>query len=292
MGSLFVILGSFFYGFSNSYWKRATVETSIFRVIFHRGLISTFFFGSLWLLDVQTNWIGPFFGTLGDFTANQFGITILLCLMSGFGLFFFVKSMQTGVVSLVAPISSLNISALLTATFILGEPWKVSFWIPLVILALGLLFLFYDASIFQLNKEKKRALIYGFLASFIWGIDYTLFKIPLKWMGVLPFTFFLEFCVTSFSFMILLVSKTSLTSKISVNYSKHILILSSCLIAGTIFIHLAYLQTSIIKISFLSQTQLLFTLFFVYFMYDEKLKVKQWFGIILLIISIVLIEVF
>jgi drug/metabolite transporter (DMT)-like permease len=210
--------------------------------------------------------------------------------VSGFGLLFFVKSMQGGVVNLVAPLSSLNIFGLLTATFVLGEPWKKSYWLPIIIMTLGLVILFSAKATLKLNSTQKKALSYGLLSALIWGFDYTLFKIPIKWMGVLPFSFLLELSITLFSYFLIIGYKINIRDYVSnAKFIKNTLILSICLLGGSMFIHLAYLRTAIAQINFFAQSQLIFTLIFGAFLYKEKMVFRQYLGIFLLLVAIGLI---
>lgn len=290
MDGVFVVISSLFYGFSNAFWKRATANLPFFIIIFCRGLLTSSIFGALWLIEIRTGVFSPYIGQLKAFTLEQFVTTIILCLMSGFGLYFFVKSMQGGVVNLVAPLSSLNIFGLLTATFVLGEPWKTSYWLPICIMIMGLLLLFFSKQTLKLNQTQKKAMAYGLLAAMIWGFDYTLFKIPIKWMGVLPFSFLLEASITFFSFCLVLRHKLQLKLYLPNKKNlKNTLILAICLLGGSLFMHIAYLSTSIAKINFFAQTQLIFTLLFGAILHREQLVVRQWLGILLLVIAIVLI---
>ena len=292
MGGIFVIISSLFFGISNAYWKRATLDLPFFVIIFCRGLITSSIFGILWLLDFNFGFFSPYVGPLQQFTLKQLLITVSMCLLSGFGLLFFVKSMQGGVVNLVAPISSLNIFGLLTATFVLGEPWKKSYWLPIAILTAGLFLLFFSKATLKLNETQKKAFAYGLLSALIWGFDYTLFKIPIKWMGVLPFSFLLELSITFFSYFLIVGYKIKITDYISnAKFIKNTLLLSLCLIGGSMFINLAYLSTTIAQINFFVQSQLIFTLIFGAILYKEKMVLRQYLGIFLLLVAIGLIAV-
>lgn len=290
MGGIFVIISSLFFGFSNAYWKRSTSELPFFIIIFCRGLITSSIFGIFWLLDFNFEIFSPYVGPLHQFSLEQFFIAASMCLLSGFGLFFFVKSMQEGVVNLVAPLSSLNIFGLLTATFVLGEPWKKSFWLPIIIMTVGLVILFFAKATLKLNSTQKKALSYGLLSAIIWGFDYTLFKIPIKWMGVIPFSFLLEISITLFSYFLIIWYRIKIRDYVlNAKFIKNTLVLSFCLLGGSMFIHLAYLSTTIAQINFFAQSQLIFTLIFGAFLYREKLVFRQYLGIFLLLVAIGLI---
>ena len=57
------------------------------------------------------------------------------------------------------------------------------------------------------------------------------------------------------------------------------------------FINLAYLSTTIAQINFFVQSQLIFTLIFGAILYKEKMVLRQYLGIFLLLVAIGLIAV-
>ena len=127
LGFLYILLSSAFYGFSNAYWKKAIQDAPFLQVIFSRGLYTTSFFGLCYLMDYQWGIFTPWVGARPVFSTPQLVMSIGLCIFSSFGLYFFVRSMKSEAVSLVAPVSSINLFGLLTAVLFLGESWVFSY---------------------------------------------------------------------------------------------------------------------------------------------------------------------
>ena len=130
-----------------------------------------------------------------------------------------------------------------------------------------------------------KAMLGGLLASFFWGVSYTLFKYPIAWLGVLRFSFLLEFSVTSMVGMIIGVQGI----RWSYLPQRAIRILAFCLVMGSVLLHVAYQFASMTQIVFAGKFQLIISLLAGQFLYREKLSLNHWLGICLLIASIYLI---
>jgi drug/metabolite transporter (DMT)-like permease len=282
LGLLYMLFSSCAFGFSNAYWKKAIQGYSFTQIIFVRGLFTTLFFSICYGLDVQWGLFQKWLGVPPHFTVEQVGISFGLCLFSAFGLYFFVQSLRSKGVSLVAPISSINIFGLLTAVFFLGETWGIRSSVALILVCLGIYGIFRKEFQFDGLKAFFRALSGSLLSSFFWGVSYTLFKYPVAWLGVLPFTLLLEASVTLVVGLFLFFGNQK-WQKIPLG---PVLVLAFCVILGSTFLHLAYFNTSMTQIIFVSKSQLAFTLFFGQILYQEKLSKVQWLGIALLILSI------
>lgn len=285
VGFLFILLSSTAFGFSNAYWKKAIQGYSFLQIIFVRGLFTTCFFAVCTGLDREYGLFQNWLGVSPDFTWQQWSLSFGLCLFSAFGLYFFVQAMQSKAVVLVAPISSINLFGLLTTVFILGESWGIPSSIALVFVCLGLYFLFQKEFQFYGIRALGSAISGGLLSSFFWGVSYTLFKFPVAWLGVLPFTLLLEGSVTLLVGIFLLFQQPA-WQKIPL---RPILVLALCVILGSTFLHLAYSKATMTQIIFVSKSQLILTLLFGQILYKEKLSYKQWLGIACLIGSIYVI---
>jgi drug/metabolite transporter (DMT)-like permease len=285
LGFLFIFFSSVAFGFSNAYWKKAIQGYSFLKIIFVRGLFTTLFFGICvgldWNYGLFQNWLGH----TPDFTVQHWVLSAGLCFFSAFGLYFFVQSLQSKAVTLVAPISSINLFGLLTTVFVLGESWGIQSSLALVFVFLGLYFLFQKEFQFHGMRALGSAISGGLLSSFFWGVSYTLFKFPVAWLGVLPFTLLLEGSVTLLVGVFLLFQK-QVWQKIPLG---PVLVLALCVILGSTFLHLAYSKASMTQIIFVGKSQLVLTLFFGRILYHEKWSINQGIGIALLILSIYII---
>jgi drug/metabolite transporter (DMT)-like permease len=285
LGFLYILFSSAFYGFSNAYWKKAIQDAPFLQVIFSRGLYTTSFFGLCYLADFQWGIFTPWLGERPVFTAVELAMSSGLCFFSSFGLYFFVRSLKTEEVSLVAPISSINLFGILTAVLFLGEAWGIAYSIASICVVGGVFLLFQSDWHFSSISSFLKALGGSILASFFWGVSYALFKYPVAWLGVIPFSFLLELCVTLCVGVFLLFQK----QKWQQIPQAPIRILALCIMLGSILLNIAYKTATITQIIFVSKSQLVLTLIFGQILYREKLKALQLLGIALLILSIYLI---
>ncbi len=286
LGIFMVFLSAFFYGFSNAYWKMVVADRPFLPIIFNRGIYSSSFFLICCLIDENFSVFEPWLGASPALSISHVGLSIALCLFSGMGLYFFVKSVKESDVSLVVPLSSLNVFGLLTAVLVLGETWKYVYnWAFLAVL-LGLSAIFWQEMRFKSSQQLFRSLLGGLLASFFWGVSYTLFKYPIAWLGVLRFTFLLEFSVTCLVGLLLWVQGV----RLEYLHQRPIQILALCLVMGSVLLHIAYQYARITQIVFAGKFQMIISLLVGRFLYREKLSFYHWLGICLLIASIYLIS--
>lgn len=286
LGILSVFLSSCFFGFSNAYWKKAVANQPFLPVIFVRGLYSCTFFFICCLLDGCSGVFQPWLGVSPTLTLDHISLSIALCLFSGMGLYFFVKSVKESPVSLVIPLSSLNIFGLLTAVFVLEETWKNSYYGAFLLVLAGIYLIYQQEIRFKSPKLFLKAMLGGLLASFFWGVSYTLFKYPIAWLGVLRFTFLLELSVTSMVGLMIWMQGIQW----SFMPQRPIRILAFCLVMGSVLLHVAYQYASITQIVFAGKFQLIISLLVGQLLYREKLSLNHWLGISLLITSIYLIS--
>lgn len=282
---MYILISSSFYGFSNAFWKKAIQNVSFLQVIIARGIYTTSFFGLCYWIDGEWGIFQPWLGEMPDFSLVQLALSVGLCFFSAFGLYFFVQALKSESVSLVAPISTINLFGLLTAVFILGESWTFSYSLATIFIVVGILLIFYRTVEFRLIDFFLKALKGGILTSFFWGVSYTLFKFPISWLGVIPFSFLLELCVTICAGMIFIFQNQE-WERIP---QQPVLILAICLILGSVCMHIAYQTASVSQIIFISKAQLIFTLIYGQFLYKEKRSFIQWVGILFLVFAIYIV---
>lgn len=285
LGFFYILFSCSFYGFSNAYWKKAIQDVPFLQVIFVRGLYTTSVFGLFYLFDLQGDIFKPWLGVRPEFTTQEFVMSFGLCIFSALGLVFFVRSLKTEVVSLVAPISSINLFGLLTAVLFLGESWDIRYSIAIVCIVGGVFLIFQSDWHFDSPVSFFRALGGSILASFFWGVSYSLFKYPIAWLGVLPFSFLLELSVTLCVGVFLLFQKQKWQPIPQVP----VRILALSILLGSTFLHIAYQTATVTQIIFVSKLQLVFTLIFGQILYREKLKLLKLLGILFLILAVYLV---
>lgn len=286
LGFLYILGSSAAFGFSNAYWKKAIQGNSFLQIIFNRGLYTTTFFGICYGLDLRFGLFQHWLGVPPHFTPQQFLLSMGLCIFSAFGLFFFVRSLKSKAVSLVAPISSINLFGLLAAVFFLGEHWSITYSIALVCVCGGVYLVFQKEFQFKGPRSFFQAFGGSLLSSFFWGISYTLFKYPVAWLGVLPFTLLLEASVTLLVGLVLFFQNQT-REKIP---QGPVLILAFSVVLGSTLLHVAYATATMTQVIFVSKSQLILTLVFGQILYREKLSKIQWLGIALLVLSIYVVS--
>lgn len=285
LGIFLVAISSLFFGFSNAYWKSALGTRPFLPILFVRGLYTFLFFFFIGVWDSQSSLFQRWLGESPQATVTQWALSFALCLFSVFGLYFFVKSIQKSTVSLVIPVSSINVFGLATSTFILHESWTYNFTFALVLVFMGILLLYISEWKDAYSKGKSFGITEALYASFFWGVSYALFRYPIEWLGVIRFTCLLEFCLCLMVGLMLFRGKNPIDSL----PHRSILVLALCVILGSVFLHISYQYASMTQIVFAGKFQLIFSLLVSQILYREKLNLFQCLGILLLITSIYLI---
>ncbi len=285
LGFVFIFLSAVCFGFSNAYWKSAIQQVSFLQVIFLRGLYTSAFFAFCYLIDYNWGLFEPWLGSSPTPQLNQLAWTVGLCLFSSLGLYFFVRNLKSATISYVAPISSINLFGILTAYLFLNEAWLIQHSIALLLVVFGIILIFQHDLRGVSPKVAYKSLLGSLLTSFFWGVSYTLFKFPIQWLGVLPFTLILEVCVTCMAGLCMIYQKEAWV-KIEKNKVQRLAI---CLVFGSLFLHLAYLQANLWQIIFVGKFQLVFTLFFGQVLFRDRMSLLQWLGVSLIILSIYLV---
>jgi drug/metabolite transporter (DMT)-like permease len=289
MGKFFVLISSIFFALSNAYWKKVIYKVPFFQVIFFRGILSSLLFGILLFVSIQFNLFPYLLKHDNEINSKTIGLTILLCIFSGCGLYFFVKSMQFGKVSIIVPLSSINIFSIATALLILHEPWKWIYLIEFSLVIVGSLFIYQSNRENTSSNQNSSWIITSLLSSIFWGISYALFKIPIKQIGILPFSFIIESSITILSLFLIISSKIPFSIQL-LNRKQvgHYLALATFVFLGTFFINMGLKETSILSFTVLSNFGQIITIFLAYLLYNEQLKPAEWMGVCLLLTSIVI----
>ena len=287
MGVIFVILSAISFGISNAYWKKAIGQKSFYVVIFFRGLFTSLLFGLILVLNYFFNFLPDILLSNDIVPISTYIYAVLLSIFSGIGLYFFVKSIQSEKISIVVPLSSINVFSILTAIVILDETWKNEYIIQFFLVIIGALLVYQSAVGNNKNNISKNTIFTSIMSAFFWGISYALFKVSIQKIGALPFAFILELTITCFAFCIIIYNQV-FHEILNGNKIKHYLVLSFLLFFGTLFINIGLQFTPIIIVNILSNITLLISLFFGYIMYNEKLNYKEWIGILFIIIAIFL----
>jgi drug/metabolite transporter (DMT)-like permease len=285
MGVVFVLLSAICFGISNAYWKKAIVQKTFYVVIFFRGLFTSALFGVILVFNYFFNFLPNILISSQIVQISDYVYAVLLSIFSGIGLYFFVKSLESEKISIVVPLSSINVFSVLTAVFILHETWKNEYIVQIGFVIFGALLIYLSSKGDYKINNNENILLTSILASFFWGISYALFKVSIQKIGALPFAFILELTITIFAFCLILYNQV-FYEILNGNKIKHYIVLSLLLFFGTLFINIGLQYTPIIVVNILSNITLMVSLLLGYILYNEKLNFKEWIGISLILIAI------
>lgn len=286
MGILFVLIGAFCFALSNAYWKKVT-QTIPYQVgMFFRGIFASLVFSILYFgcreTALFTGW------TVRPLAMDQHLLfTIALCIFNIFGLLFFLRGIQKAPVSIVVPVSALKVFTILTAVFIVGEVWKTPYLYAFILSTGGLLFLYLEGSARASSIEQKTGVLYGLASSFFWGSSYALYTYPIQWWGPLGFSLVIE--TTAMLFGLVLIIRDGLFSSlhqyIQATHIQTYIVQGILLVTGGLAINISYQYLPIMVINILIISSQLLSVLLGFMFFKERLSVKQWLGLVLIIAS-------
>ena len=286
MGILFVLIGAFCFALSNAYWKKVT-QTIPYQVgMFFRGIFASVVFAILYFGCRDTSFFTGW--TVRPLAIDQqLLLTIALCIFNIFGLLFFLRGIQKAPVSIVVPVSALKVFTILTAVFIVGEVWKMPYLYAFVLSTGGLLFLYLEGSAQASSTEQKTGVLYGLASSFFWGSSYALYTYPIQWWGPLGFSFVIE--TTAMLFGLVLIIRDGLLSSlyqyIKATHIQTYIVQGILLVTGGLAINISYQYLPIMVINILIISSQLLSVLLGFMFFKERLSVKQWLGLVLIIAS-------
>ena len=286
------LLSAIFFGISNSYWKIAEKEIELPYLMFFRGVIVVIVLVFIWIVlamfTLHQSDLIRF-----DISLYNLALTVSLCLFSSFGLVFFLQSLKYSPISILAPISSVNIFSILTAVIFLNEVFLDLYYISVLFSIVGLVFLFKKKNSEGISLGWNKGATYSLIASFFWGVSYALFKQSVSMLGVVPFAFVLEFSVLFISFLWIIRTdkKVFLRKQFIKKHIKHYLVLSVLLLGGTLFYNLALLHNTVLELNLINPVQLVVTIFAGVIILREKLFLNQIIGISFILCSLLIIAI-
>jgi drug/metabolite transporter (DMT)-like permease len=187
----------------------------------------------------------------------------------------------------VVPVSALKVFTILTAVFIVGEVWKMPYLYAFVLSTGGLLFLYLEGSSHASSKEQKTGVLYGLASSFFWGSSYALYTYPIQWWGPLGFSLVIE--STAMLFGLVLIIRDGLLSSlhqyIKATHIQTYIVQGILLVSGGLAINISYQYLPIMVINILIISSQLLSVLLGFMFFKERLSLKQWLGLVLIIAS-------
>lgn len=286
MGIIYVLIGALCFAISNAYWKKVTATIPYQIGMFYRGIFATIIFSILYFgfrhIDFFKYWI------VRDIAMDkEFILSIALSVFNIFGLVFFLQGIQKAPVSIVVPVSSLKIFTILTAVFIVGEVWQNNYLIAFILSTVGLFLLYFKRDELHQASAIEKGILYGIASSFFWGSSFALYKFPIAWWGPLGFSLIIESVAMLFGLVLVIKDGLlyQLTTYLKLIHVKAYLILGALLVIGGLAINMSYGYLPVVVINILIIGSQIISVLIGYFIYKERLSMKQWVGLAFIIAS-------
>lgn len=280
---LFICIGHFAYGITNTLWYNPRNTIGTLPLIMIRSICCFAIF-------ITSHFLLNYYEIIPNKTFNyqDIGSTILICIVNYFGLFFFLQSLKHTHVSNSIGFGKIGL--------ILGIAIGYFFYneqVSALKIGLGILIIIGISLIEKATKRKKekisKGLIYSFLSRLFWATGF-LFVPYINKIGVLLFCSVLEAVVFSMSLLLYLFSKKE-TIKITNNkITKEIVFLIVLGTIGTFSLNFAIITTkSIVVFAFLGLIEPIVGLITSKFYHKEQLNNLQLLGIVIgLLASVIL----
>ena len=289
---IYPLISATCFGISNAYWRK--IEKAGFsyeEAIFYRGFIGIILLSALWLYLRYTNQLANLVYVSNQITVgNHWLQTLLVCLICSLGLVCFVPSLRYCIVAVAVSLSSINVFGILTAIAFFGEAFLFKHFISLLIGAIGILLIALkgDRSSGRVGL-RFRSIILPLLAAFFWGVGYTLFKIPLQWMGALSLGVIIELVVWLVSIVLLLKNGSIPFKRLKevLTVTPHFYVAGALLVGGSLFINIAITHLKIVEVNILGMVCFPVTILAAFMFYKEKPTLKEWMGMLLIVTSVI-----
>lgn len=293
MGVFYQFMSVLCFGISNAFWKK--IEKRGFgyiEAVFYRGIIAVVILAGLIAVGNCFSIFREFcFVDVIFFQQWRWLYCLLICLFCSLGLVCFVSSLQQHIVGVAVSLSSINIFGILCATLLFHEAFESKHAIGLFVAALGVLLI----GIKKTNQKYSlniKAVMLPFAASFFWGIGYTLFKIPLKWVGPLVMSLFIETTVLVVSLLLLLFQKKLTKIDFIKSYSSYHFFLSGILLVlGSVLVNLALCSLPIVLLNITGLLIFPVSILMAYLFNEEIPTIRAFVGIALIVLSILCVVV-
>ncbi len=281
LGIIFGIISMIGYGLSNGISKVPAKKLGPIKTAFFRG-----FFLTILLLIVL------FF--VMDEIVLSFWHIILVILLSITGyipLLTFYKGMRLGKVGVISPIASSSvIITVVLALIFFNETLNSMQTIAIVLIMLGIIFISVDFKNFKSSDlfKLKSGVPYALVTCAIWGVLFFLIKIPILIIGPVLTALILEGGITILSGVHMKKKRESF--RIKKGLMLHIILLAVTGFFGVLAFNMGLMYSDVSLVAPIAFSAPLISALYGKVIYNERLKNKQWFAMLLIVAGIILIS--
>lgn len=282
LGILFGLISMLGYGLANAISKIPAQNIGIRKTIFFRNV-----FVSMILLIISLFYLKEI-----NFSLKYILIAFAISFLGYVPLISFYKALKSGKVGIVAPIANSSaIYIILFSIVFFKETLTQSQLFSILLVLFGTILIsinfndFKNSYLFQASSGIPFALI----ASFLWGLVYFLFKIPVNVLGPILTSFIIEFGIAILCGMHLKLSKSDFKIPDKKNLT-YIFFIAVFIAAGTLFYNLGISTYEVSIVAALAFASPLVTVIYSKFAYKEKLSLLQYLAVLLILAGVVLIN--
>lgn len=266
--------------------KTPALAIGVTRLLFWRQAFTSFFLFIILLFFWQTV----------NFNLGYALLTFAIALAGYLALLSAYQSLKIGRIGVVSPITSSSLAVtILFSVLFFGEILTIPQIASITAISLGIILLSIDFSDFKKSGllNLSSGVPFALLACFIWGIVYSLYRIPIIAIGPIFTAFLIEFSNFCGAGAANLITKTKFALPDKKTFFWIFLI--GCLAAAsTLFYNLAVRtsqgDTSLVAAIVFSNP--IISVLYGKFVYKEIINPKQWLSLALIIAGIVSISIF
>ncbi|TAE20178.1 MAG: DMT family transporter [Bacteroidetes bacterium] len=269
------------FGITNTLWKKPVAVITPALVILYRNSFTTLFLG----------FATYFFSPPLACSWSDIMQAIFISMVSFYGLFFFNYANRFGEITRVVPIINLNgfVMPFLIGVFYFQETISIT-KVGILLMSFVGIFLLQK---WEINKKNSldKGIVFALLAMFFWGISYPFFALPVRKMGSTFFGFVLEgtiLCMSFIHFLPTLVREgrqAFLPTGLSKVF-KTIVVIAVLGSLGVYFTNVSLYHLDITFLIILGAFGHILPIAIAHFVHQEKLNLRTYIGVILLIISV------
>jgi len=281
---LYALIGTIGWGLSNAAAKKLVLRFGSVRAIVFRNIIAVAVLISAVLI----------IGIPERLSFVSLGFGVLLSAVGYFPFLFFLKGLERGKVGIVYSISSGWVIVASTIGFLfLEDAFSFSKIAAFGIIMLGVIFASIDfreirnSDLFSIQSGAPYALV----AALLWGIVFAFFKFPSQALGGVFFALIVEGMVLLSASVHLLLTHKKLIEKNDdikdlASMPWYVILSGFGAGLGTSFINLGYATGQIALVSAVAASQILIASLFASRFYGERLTVKQYTGVIFVLLGV------
>lgn len=273
------------FGIADSFWKPPIWELGPVKTIFYRNLIIVpIVWGILYMMEgeIKIKWGDPV------------RYALIISAFSYLGLYFFSKSQEKGMISVVVPVSSLNtmITMLVSIITLQGAINNISL-VGIIVALLGMV-LIKPGNTGRDWMSSQTGFRFALVCAVFWGYSYAYNYLVVTFTGIYLFSVILETSILVLSGLHLIVSRQSFLANIKTNSSAFsgLLIIGLIGALGTTAMNMGLDKAAINTVCGIVSLAPIISVAIGVLYYKEKLTIKQSLAILLIFSGIFTIAYF